>query len=166
MVNFDKLQKLIKEKGLSQSFVSEKLGMSRNYIKDCKRLNSDLPSQRIAAIADLLGTTVEYLCDKESEIVYSAIKQYESQHPVAWQSIADATGLNTTQIGGWSSGVSDDYMGFLPELSQLLKIPEDILIGKVARHQEPTYQATALYDAFINAPFEIQEAVKNLLKIQ
>ena len=53
----------MKEKGLSQSFISEKIGMSRNYIKDCKRLNTDMPDDRLAKIAHILGTTTEYLCD-------------------------------------------------------------------------------------------------------
>jgi transcriptional regulator with XRE-family HTH domain len=53
----------MKEKGLSQSFISEKIGMSRNYIKDCKRLNTDIPDDRLAKIAHILGTTTEYLCD-------------------------------------------------------------------------------------------------------
>jgi transcriptional regulator with XRE-family HTH domain len=55
---------MLKERGLSQSFVSEKVGMSRNYIKDCKRLNSDIPADRLKMIADILGTTVEYLTDQ------------------------------------------------------------------------------------------------------
>ncbi len=57
----------MKEKGLSQSFISEKIGMSRNYIKDCKRLNADIPEERLAKIAELLGTTTDYLTDKSDD---------------------------------------------------------------------------------------------------
>lgn len=67
MVNYNKLQSLLKEKGLSQSFVSEKLNMSRNYLKDCKRLKSVIPADRLELIADILGTTVEYLTDQTDD---------------------------------------------------------------------------------------------------
>ncbi len=67
MVNYNKLQGLLKEKGLSQSFVSEKIGMSRNYLKDCKRLNTDIPMDRLNLIAETLGTTIEYLTDQTDD---------------------------------------------------------------------------------------------------
>ncbi len=67
MVNYNKLQEMMKEKGLSQSFISEKIGMSRNYIKDCKRLNADIPEDRFEKIADLLGTTTDYLSDRSDD---------------------------------------------------------------------------------------------------
>ena len=67
MVNYNKIQETLKSKGLSQSFVSERIGMSRNYLKDCKRLNSDIPQDRLALIADLLGTTTEYLRDETDD---------------------------------------------------------------------------------------------------
>lgn len=67
MVNYNKLQEMMKEKGLSQSFISEKIGMSRNYIKDCKRLNADIPEDRLEKIADLLGTTTDYLSDRSDD---------------------------------------------------------------------------------------------------
>lgn len=41
--------------------------MSRNYLKDCKRLNSDIPAERLQIIADKLGTTVEYLRDETDD---------------------------------------------------------------------------------------------------
>jgi transcriptional regulator with XRE-family HTH domain len=61
------MQETLKSKGLSQSFVSERIGMSRNYLKDCKRLNSDIPQDRLTLIADLLGTTTEYLRDESDD---------------------------------------------------------------------------------------------------
>ena len=67
MVNYNKLQALLKEKGISQSFISEKIGMSRNYIKDCKRLKAEIPEDRMNTIADILGTTIEYLIDETDD---------------------------------------------------------------------------------------------------
>ncbi len=64
MVNYNKLGDLSKEKGLSQSYISTKIGMSRNYIKDCKRQNISIPSDRLIQIANILDTSVDYLTDK------------------------------------------------------------------------------------------------------
>lgn len=74
LVNYDKLGAIAKEKGLSQSFISTKIGMSRNYIKDCKRQNIAIPTDRLIQIADILNTTVDYLTDQTDEKEKTAVK--------------------------------------------------------------------------------------------
>lgn len=63
-MNYDKLMLLLKEKGMSQSFLSVKIGMGKNYFTDCKRQNISIPSDRLIQIANILDTSVDYLTDK------------------------------------------------------------------------------------------------------
>ncbi|MBO5041003.1 MAG: helix-turn-helix transcriptional regulator [Clostridia bacterium] len=61
MINYERITLMLKERGLSQSYVSDKLGMSRGYLKDCKRKNLDIPEDRLQLIAEILVTTTAYL---------------------------------------------------------------------------------------------------------
>lgn len=67
MINYDKLLKLLAEKGYSQSYISTKMGMSRGYLRDCIKNNTDIPKERLLLICGLLDTTPSYLCDKEDD---------------------------------------------------------------------------------------------------
>lgn len=60
-MQIDRIESLAKEKGLSLSFISVKLGLRRTYLKDVKLGRSSIPSDRLAQIADILDTTPEYL---------------------------------------------------------------------------------------------------------
>lgn len=60
-MQIDQIESLAKEKGLSLSFISTQLGLRRTYLKDVKLGRSSIPADRLAQIADILGTTPEYL---------------------------------------------------------------------------------------------------------
>lgn len=60
-MQIDRIESLAKERGLSLSFISVKLGLRRTYLKDVKLGRSSIPSDRLAQIAGILGTTPEYL---------------------------------------------------------------------------------------------------------
>lgn len=57
----DSVLHLAKEKGVSQAFICNKLGLSRNYLAEVKKGKTSLTDDRLAVIADLLNTTPEYL---------------------------------------------------------------------------------------------------------
>ena len=61
MLDYERLQKLAKEKGISLSFLSRQLGKSRVYIVNCRDGSADLPAEQVAKISEMLGTTPEYL---------------------------------------------------------------------------------------------------------
>lgn len=61
MCEIGRIEEIAKEKGLSLSFVSTQLGLRRTYLKDVKAGRSSIPADRLAQIADILGTTPEYL---------------------------------------------------------------------------------------------------------
>ena len=66
-MNYDKLEALVKEKGVSKTFLCQIVGRERYYLRDCKKNNFIPPDEHIAAWADALGTTVEYLTDQTNQ---------------------------------------------------------------------------------------------------
>ena len=61
MVVLDIIKNLSKEKGWSLSFLASKLGLTASYFTDVKNGKTKISDDRLAAIADLLNTTPEYL---------------------------------------------------------------------------------------------------------
>lgn len=64
MFNIVRLEALIKEKGWSKTYFADQLGKNKGWITDMKR-GVGLPDRNIIEqIAELLGTTADYLLDK------------------------------------------------------------------------------------------------------
>ena len=61
MAIIDTVLQLAKEKGISQAFICNKLGLSRNYLSEVKKGKTKISDDRIATIAVILNTTPEYL---------------------------------------------------------------------------------------------------------
>lgn len=61
-MKIDRIEELAKEKGLSLSYINAQIGMRRTYLAEVKKGRSSIPADRLAQIADILGTTPEYLC--------------------------------------------------------------------------------------------------------
>lgn len=61
MSTIDIVLRLSKERGISQAFICNKLGLSRNYLSEVKKGKTSLSDDRLIIIADILNTTPEYL---------------------------------------------------------------------------------------------------------
>lgn len=66
-MNYDKLENLAKEKGISKTHLCQLVGRERYYLRDCKNRGTEPPEDHIKTWADALGTTVEYLTDKSEQ---------------------------------------------------------------------------------------------------
>ena len=64
MVNIDKIRTLTKLKGLKLGFVQEQLGVRRTYFAEVKAGKDSMSEERIKKVAEILGTTYEYLTDQ------------------------------------------------------------------------------------------------------
>ena len=64
MVNINKIKTLAKSKGITLSFICEKLNLHRSYLNIVERNKTDISIDRLEIIADILDTTVEYLRDE------------------------------------------------------------------------------------------------------
>lgn len=61
MCEIDKIKELAKEQGKSLTFICTKLGLTRTYFIDVQKGKNTLKPDRLEQIADILGTTPEYL---------------------------------------------------------------------------------------------------------
>ncbi len=61
MSTVDRITNLAKEKGITQAFISSKIGVHRNWLSCVRRDNVKISDERLAIIADILGTTTAYL---------------------------------------------------------------------------------------------------------
>lgn len=61
MLAIDKILYLSEKKGVTQSFICKQIGVDRSWLRTVKKQNSTISPERLTQIADILGTTVEYL---------------------------------------------------------------------------------------------------------
>lgn len=61
MVDFNRLEALIAERGISKKFLCDKAGKSRGYITGAKVGNGSISDEALAIFAHELETSVEYL---------------------------------------------------------------------------------------------------------
>lgn len=61
MLTIDRISELAKIKGISKTHICNQLGMERSWLQTVKKQNSTISPERLTQIADILGTTVEYL---------------------------------------------------------------------------------------------------------
>ena len=61
MLTIDRISSLAKLKGISKTHICNQIGMERSWLQTVKKQNSTISPERLTQIADILGTTVEYL---------------------------------------------------------------------------------------------------------
>ena len=66
-MNTVRIRQRAKEKGISLSFICDKLNLTRGYFNGVDKLNSYIPAERLSIIANILDTTPEYLMGETDE---------------------------------------------------------------------------------------------------
>lgn len=61
MVNVSRIKSLLRVKGVKIGYFCSQLGMNHSYLTDVEKGKAVMPDERIRKIADMLGTTYEYL---------------------------------------------------------------------------------------------------------
>ena len=64
MVNIEKIYLLAKEKGISNTFICQKLNRPRSFLTDVRQGKLRISDDQLAVIADILDTTPDYLKDE------------------------------------------------------------------------------------------------------
>lgn len=67
MVNINKIKDTCKVKGIKQGFLCSQLGVAKGYFNDVERGKNSMSDERIAKIAEILGTSVAYLSDETDD---------------------------------------------------------------------------------------------------
>lgn len=73
MVEINKIDELIKEKGIKASFICSSIGKSESYLRQVRAGRSKIAENDLAIIADILGTTTDYLHGKTEQKEKSGI---------------------------------------------------------------------------------------------
>ena len=67
MLDFDRLNELLKSKGVKKSFLADQLGKNRSIFSDWEAGKSQPKPEYITIIATLLGTTPAYLTGESDD---------------------------------------------------------------------------------------------------
>ena len=67
MVNVNKIKSKAKEKGIKIGFLCEQVGMKDTYLADVARGKNRMTDERLAKIAEILGTSTAYLSDETDD---------------------------------------------------------------------------------------------------
>ena len=62
-VNIGKIKELAKSRGIKIKFICSQLGLSETYLSNVKNGKDRMTEERLFKIAEILGTTFEYLTD-------------------------------------------------------------------------------------------------------
>lgn len=67
LANINKIKELCKEKGISLAFVCKKINKRRTFFGELESRGGNISEGDLEVIADVLGTTVDYLTGKSDE---------------------------------------------------------------------------------------------------
>lgn len=67
MVNIPKIKALCKEKGIKQGFICAQFGVGASYFNDVAKGKNTMSDERIAKVAEILGTSYGYLTDETDD---------------------------------------------------------------------------------------------------
>ena len=67
MLNYDRLNDLIKKSGIKKAAICERLGRNYYYLTHALTTTATIPDKAFAIIASILNTTSEYLLDETDD---------------------------------------------------------------------------------------------------
>lgn len=115
MVNFDRIVQLAKERDITLAQLSRAAGKSARYLPMCISRHIEPPPECLEAIADKLGTSVEYL-QGETDII---AKKPAGLPDRLWENIiSDDAKL---ELANWIAKASDEDVKVFLELARRLK---------------------------------------------
>ena len=62
-VNVDRIKELAKSNGITLKYFCDLFGKKRTYLSDVRSGNNKMDAEELLRIAEVLGTTIEYLTD-------------------------------------------------------------------------------------------------------
>lgn len=94
MFRYDRMNALAQEKGIKKAHICRKLGKPVYYLRDVERNRSDIQGESLRIMADILGTTPEYLSGKTDEKEPPAPKNEDGFEKRAYALIQSASRLS------------------------------------------------------------------------
>lgn len=128
-----------KNAGITQEQLSKSLGINRATLSRYESGEINPPASQLQRIADTLGVSTDYLLGirhlkgilnyKDAatrDRILDAIKQTGLSN----EEFCKKLGLPIDEWFKWKEASSTSYLEYLPEISTLLGVPEDVLVGK------------------------------------
>ena len=131
---------------MTQKELGQKLGISFQSIAQWENNLRNPKIETLQRIADALGVSVDYLLgtyhlkgilDYRSAAIRDRILEDVKREGLSGEEFCSKLGLPIDECFKWKEASSTSYLVYLPEISQLLGVPEDILTGKKADNRPP-----------------------------
>lgn len=135
-----------KQAGMTQSELANKLNIPYQSISQWERDVRNPKRETLQRIADALGVSVDYLLgpyhlkgilEYKTAAVRDRLFVAMEQKGLSGEEFCLKLGLPIDEWFKWKEASSTSYLDYLPEISQLLGVPEDILTGKKADNRPP-----------------------------
>ena len=97
MLDIERLNQLLKEKGISKSFIASKLGKQRSLLINWEKGRASPTEEDIIEIAHLLNVSVDYLSGK-TDIKKETAQNEQSLTPAQQELLDVVTGLSVDEI--------------------------------------------------------------------
>lgn len=132
--------------GITQEQLSKSLGINRATLSRYESGEINPPASQLQRIADVLGVSADYLLgvkhlkgilDYKVAATRDRILDAVKQTGLSNEEFCQKLGLPIDEWFKWKEASSTSYLDYLPEISQLLGVPEDILTGKKADNRPP-----------------------------
>lgn len=140
MVNIHRIKTLIKLKGMKIGHVCACLGLTHTYFSDVEKGKSTMSDERIYKVADILGTTYEYLTNQtdnpngvsinfdSNSIGFANVHNLQDeqiQEPETWVTVSGNAGTGKSKLFDLPEvvGVDADHQKMAELLGMIAKKP-------------------------------------------
>ena len=137
MVNINKIRHLAKLKGLKLAYLQDQLGVRHTFFAEVDAGKTNISEERLNRLANMLGTTVEYLMDITDNPAIP--RKVTDKHPVfsydRFRQRCVAKGITV----GYAESRLDLESGSINYAEDTDRIPSEALINKMAILLDTTY---------------------------
>ena len=114
MFNFDRFESLRSSKGISKKHIADALNRQPSLIQAWKNGKAMPNEEQLQIVADILGTTAEYLSGQsdslsKSDSLWERIESLMRSRNLNQKEFAAAIGVNPVTITEWKKGKSRSY---------------------------------------------------------
>lgn len=135
----DSLREARKKAKFTQEKLAKEIGVQRSVISKYESGTIDPTVGQLQRIADALGVSVDYLLgthhmkgilNYKTAAIRDRIFEAVTREDLSSEEFCLKLGLPIDEWFKWKEGSSTSYLDYLPEISKLLCIQEDILSGQ------------------------------------
>lgn len=170
MVNIDKIKNLAREKGIKIKHICAEVGRAETYLSNIKNGQDRMTPDRLEKIANILGTTAEYLTDKTEQKEKPTIELSNDSHIInlgeklrqlrygknlTQQQVADRLKIDVSEYKSYEDGASEPNANVIKKIARLYGISIDYLLDAIDENEEKTPRRKLLEEQLKGASFAL-----------